>query len=355
MDTDVLFGLGVMAAVEADTRLLFTDAAKSLFLPAKKGKRFQYVVYSVKKDLDVTGAVNNYLQVPAGVAKVSQLARDITGRAVDDIDKASQIERFLKTNYTYSLFSRKPPAGMRPVDDFLFNSKRGYCEHYASAMVLMLRTIGIPARIVTGFYGGEFNEYGGYVIVRQSNAHSWVEAAIDGRWRLFDPTPPIVERRASAIGYLLDMLRMKWNRYIVAFSASDQKEIIRTLSMPLQLPSLSAMRLPRIKGLVYAVAFMVTALVVFFLLKKIRFRREGFVTGRYVKLRNMMKTRGAHITPSSTPSEVMREGIRLGTDKRIREFITMYEEHRFGGRDMDGEKKVRYQKLMQKIIADIKS
>ena len=127
---------------------------------------------------------------------------------------------------------------MRPVDDFLFNSKRGYCEHYASAMVLMLRTIGIPARIVTGFYGGEFNEYGGYVIVRQSNAHSWVEAAIDGRWRLFDPTPPVVERRASAIGYLLDMLRMKWNRYVVAFSASDQKEIIRTLSMPFRLPSL---------------------------------------------------------------------------------------------------------------------
>ena len=154
MDTDVLFGLGVMAAVEADTRLLFTDAAKSLFLPARK-ECFQYVVYSVKKDLDVTGAVNNYLQVPAGVAKVSQLARDITGRVVDDVDKASQIERvFSKTNYTYSLFSRKPPAGMRPVDDFLFNSKRGYCEHYASAMVLMLRTIGIPARIVTGFYGG---------------------------------------------------------------------------------------------------------------------------------------------------------------------------------------------------------
>ena len=99
------------------------------------------------------------------------------------------------------------------------------------------------------------------------------------------------------------------------------------------------MRLQRIEGLVYAVAFMVTGLAVLFLLKKIRFRREGFVTGRYIKLRNMMKKRGAHITPSSTPSEVMREGMRLGTDKRIREFITLYEEHRFGGREMDGEKR----------------
>ena len=80
MDADVLFGLGEIAAVEAETRLLLTDAAKSLFLPAKKGKRFQYVVYSLKKDLDVTEDVNDYLQVPAGIAKVSQFAREITGR-----------------------------------------------------------------------------------------------------------------------------------------------------------------------------------------------------------------------------------------------------------------------------------
>ena len=354
MDTDVLFGLGEIAAVEAETRVLFTDAAKSLFLPAKKGKRFQYVVYSVREELEVAGDVNDYLQVPAGVGKISQLTREITDRRVNDIDKAAEIERYLKANYTYSLSSRKPPEGMNPVDDFLFNSKRGYCEHYASAMVLMLRTIGIPARIVTGFYGGEFNEYGGYLIVRQRNAHSWVEAALDGRWRLFDPTPPVVEKGASAIGYILDMLRMKWHRYVVAFSASDQKEIIRTLSTPFRLPSLPAMRLQRIKGLVYAVAFMMTGLAVLFLLKKIRFRREGFVTGRYIKLRNMMKKKGAHITPSSTPSEVMREAMRLGTDKRTREFITLYEEHRFGGREMDREKRVRYQKLMQEISADIK-
>jgi hypothetical protein len=114
-------------------------------------------------------------------------------------------------------------------------------------------------------------------------------------------------------------------------------------------------RFQRIEGLVYAVAFIVTGLSVLFLLKKIRFRRDGFVTGRYIKLKNMIKKGGAHITPSSTPSEVMREGMRLGTDRRVSEFITMYEEHRFGGREMDGEKRLRYQKLMQKIIADIKS
>ena len=355
MDTDVLFGLGEIVAVEAETRALFTDAAKSLFLPAKKGKRFQYVVYSVRKEAEVAGDVSDYLQVPEGIGKVSQFAREIIGRTVNDIDKASEIERYLKINYAYSLSSRKPPAGVSPVDDFLFNSKRGYCEHYASAMVLMLRTIGIPARIVTGFYGGEFNEYGGYVLVRQSNAHSWVEAAVDGRWRLFDPTPPVVEKGASAINYFLDMMRMKWNRYVVAFSASDQKEITRILSMPFRMPLLPALRFQRIEGLVYAGAFLVTGLSVFFLWKKIRFRRGGFVTGRYMQLKNMMKKRGARISASSTPSEVVREGMRLGADKRIREFVALYEEHRFGGREMEGEMRTRYQKLLREIMKEMKA
>jgi hypothetical protein len=293
--------------------------------------------------------------MPAGMGKVAQFTREITGRTVNEFGKASELERYLKTNYTYSLSSRKPPAGMSPVDDFLFKSKRGYCEHYASAMVLMLRTIGIPARIVTGFYGGEFNEYGGYIIVRQSNAHSWVEAAIDGRWRLFDPTPPIVGKGASAIGRFLDMMRMKWNRYVVLFSSSDQKEIIRTLSTPFRLPSLPGVRFQGMGGLLYAVTFIVTGLSVLFLLKRIRFRHYGFITGRYMQLKKMIKKRGAHISSSSTPSEVMREGMRLGTDKRIREFITLYEEHRFGGRGMNGEKRVRYQRLLQEIMKEVKA
>jgi hypothetical protein len=114
-------------------------------------------------------------------------------------------------------------------------------------------------------------------------------------------------------------------------------------------------RLQRIEGFVYAVAFIVTGLAVLLLLKKIRIRREGFVTGRYIKLRNIMKRRGAHITPSSTPSEVMREGMRLGTDKMIREFITLYEGHRFGGREMERETRVRYRKLLREIVKGLKA
>ena len=82
-----------------------------------------------------------------------------------------------------------------PVDMFLFDTRRGFCEHYASAFVLLLRAGGIPARVVTGYQGGSVNPRGGYLIVRQSDAHAWAEALVDGRWRRYDPTAAVAPSR----------------------------------------------------------------------------------------------------------------------------------------------------------------
>ena len=84
-----------------------------------------------------------------------------------------------------------------PVDMFLFDTRRGFCEHYASAFVVMLRAAGIPARVVTGYQGGEINPRGGYMIVRQSDAHAWAEAIVDGRWQRFDPTAAVAPSRVE--------------------------------------------------------------------------------------------------------------------------------------------------------------
>ena len=84
---------------------------------------------------------------------------------------------------------------------FLFDARRGFCEHYASAFVLLLRAAGIPARVVTGYQGGELNPRGDYMIVRQSDAHAWAEAIIDGQWQRFDPTAAVAPSRIE-IGHL---------------------------------------------------------------------------------------------------------------------------------------------------------
>src|SRR5262249_37674411 len=96
------------------------------------------------------------------------------------------LEKFNKQSFFYTL--SPPLLGANPIDGFLFDTHRGFCEHYASAFVVLLRAAGIPARIVTGYQGGSINPNGDYLIVRQSDAHAWAEALVDGQWRRFDPT-----------------------------------------------------------------------------------------------------------------------------------------------------------------------
>jgi transglutaminase-like putative cysteine protease len=373
MDTDVVFGLSEIAALESEGRILFIDDAGALFLPAKKGKRFNYTVYSVselQKIEDFLGTplcepvakggltrgtesplCTNYLQLPAGMSRISRLTHTITEGTDNDLNKTIKIEDYLRKNYTYSLSTSPLPEGINPIEDFLFNSKKGYCEHYATAMVLMLRATGIPARIVTGFLGEEVNEYGDYIIVRQSNAHSWVEAAIDGRWRRFDPTPQVSAETPSVLALYLDMLRLNWQRYVVSFSLSDQKEIAKALSIPFKFPLMPNFRARGFSGIIYILLSLSSIILTIFLLKYLRnLKRYGFVTAQYMKLKNEIKNKGAKITPSSTSSEVKQEALRLGImSDRIAEFITLYEEHRFGGRMMGKNERAWYQKLLKEI------
>lgn len=348
MDTDVLFGLGEIAAIESEGTILFMNDAGALFLPAKVGRRFNYTVYSTGDPPVAKEWLNRYLQLPQGLERIYSLAHSITGGIEGDVDRAIRIEDYLRRNYTYSLSTPPPPPDISPIEDFLFNSKKGYCEHYATSMVLMLRAIGIPSRVVTGFLGGDLNEHGNYIIVRQSNAHSWVEAVIDGRWRRFDPTPPVLSRRPSTLALYLDMLRLKWYRYVVAFSTSDQREIVKTLSVPFRAMLIPEFRFYGLYIIVYILLPLGGIVLTVFLLRYLRLSRYGFVTAQYIKLRNRLKNKGAEIKASSTPAEVKRQAALLGMDGKISEFIRLYEEYRFGARKMDEEEKIRYQRLISK-------
>ena len=349
IDTDIIFGMREIAAVEAEGRVLMADKAGALYLPVKKGRRFYYIVYSVSDTEAPKENMNKYLQLPSQIEKVSGLAHSIIHPGDRDLFKARKIEQFLRNNYTYSLSSSAPPKGMNPIDYFLFNSKKGYCEHYSTAMVLMLRTIGIPARIVTGYYGGELNEYGDYIVVRQSNAHSWVEALIEGKWELFDPTPAIAVEHPSALTFFIDMLRMKWDRYVVAFSYSDQKEIVRIFSLPFRLPVMPGVQIKGSYGILCMLMLVAAILLIVLLIRKMQFRRYGFATAEYLRLRNVFRKRGAAITPYLTPAEVKREASRFNTGGKVEEFIRLYEEYRFGGRKMGKEDRVRYSRLIEEI------
>ncbi|MDE3103263.1 MAG: DUF4129 domain-containing protein [Chloroflexota bacterium] len=132
-----------------------------------------------------------YLQIPSTLPqRVRDLAQKVVAGTDNNYDKAEAIESFLRTNYRYAPVVRPPPPGEDPVDFFLFNLKEDFCEYFASSMVMMLRADGVPARLVEGFTTGTFDPSLGKYVVKQANAHAWVEAYFPGYgWIEFEPTP----------------------------------------------------------------------------------------------------------------------------------------------------------------------
>jgi hypothetical protein len=137
---------------------------------------------------------------------------------------ARRIENYLQRNYRYTL-DVQPPKRLSAIDDFLFEQKAGYCEYYATSMVLMMRSLGVPARLVSGFLQGEWNSFGSYFTVREQDAHTWVEVYFpQSGWFPFDPTPSVGESPATLgrLRQVIDTLWVFWDRYIVRFSIRDQ-------------------------------------------------------------------------------------------------------------------------------------
>lgn len=135
-----------------------------------------------------------YTALPAAgtedMRAITALSREITNGYDNDYEKAAAIERYLKETYPYDLEIGPQRSERDAVAYFLFEQRAGYCEHFASAMTVMLRSIGIPTRVVTGYTGGSFNPFTGLWEVRQSDAHAWVEVYFGSAgWIGFDPTP----------------------------------------------------------------------------------------------------------------------------------------------------------------------
>jgi hypothetical protein len=167
------------------------------------------------------------LAFPEGYEDIRALALEIAGDAGTDDERAKRIVRFFGSGFRYTLSN--PAASLR---EFLFRKRAGYCEHYAAGLSLLLRGAGIPSRVAAGYLGGEWNGVGQYLIVRQSDAHAWVEAWIDGRWVTLDATPSLgdsspFKTRTGTIGLYADWLRQRWDKYVVNYSMRMQADAVR--------------------------------------------------------------------------------------------------------------------------------
>ncbi len=215
---------------------LLQDATGSIFNPSHNSSKIRYEGVSnlpavTPSDLRLASpaypnlVLPTYLQLPQLDPRVQALADRIVAGSANPYDKAANIERYLKTRYAYTL-DLSGTRGEDPLADFLFVRRAGHCEYFASAMTIMLRAEGIPARYVTGFSSGEYNNVGGDYILRESDAHAWVEVYFPGYgWITFDPTPGGNIRRAGLfdrIDMYWDSFQFAWSEWVVNYDFSHQ-------------------------------------------------------------------------------------------------------------------------------------
>lgn len=238
----VFFVLPEAREIEGKYRLIRTDAAGSIFNADNSRTITNYAVTSeipppMPQHLQTFGdpGVSEivYLQkVQSLDPRIKELAQRITSDQETAFLKASEIERYLSSTYTYTL-QLPPVAPKDPVANFLFERKAGHCEYFASSMVLMLRSLGIPSRIVNGFRGAEYNDLTGSYIVRAKNAHSWVEAYFPGYgWYTFDPTPASSNAGSewwNRVFLYADAMREFWHEWVVNYDTGHQTLLGSTL------------------------------------------------------------------------------------------------------------------------------
>jgi transglutaminase-like putative cysteine protease len=166
-----------------------------------------------------------YLQLPGLDPRIPRLAMQISGSASNSYDKAVLVERYLKSHYGYTLQLPRSPVG-DPLANFLFERGQGHCEYFASSMAVMLRTLGIPSRVVNGFRSDEFNDLTGNYVIRAKNAHAWVEAYFPSYgWITFDPTPGggVGSRQGwGRVMLYLDAAASFWREWVISYDSSHQ-------------------------------------------------------------------------------------------------------------------------------------
>jgi len=223
---------------------LFLDNTGSLFNPFHDFARLRYEATSDVPAIPVAKLraahavyspelTRTYLQLPPIDPRIKPLADQITLHATTVYDKASAIELYLKTRYAYTLDLRGPQT-VDPLANFLFVRRSGNCEFFAAAMVVMLRADGIPARYVTGFIQGEYNDVGGDYIIRESDAHAWVEVYFPGYgWITFDPTPGSADAHPhglfARLGMYWDWFQLNWNDWVINYDFSHQVVLAENL------------------------------------------------------------------------------------------------------------------------------
>ncbi|HEX9815183.1 MAG TPA: DUF3488 and transglutaminase-like domain-containing protein [Myxococcota bacterium] len=254
----VLFGMDTAQEFQGSVHRLERDVNGGLYATDQTSDRVRYTIASrrarwsdaqLRADAAIPprenrgaipqqeGAGERYLQLPELSEAVAELARAITENAATDADRVRALEQYMLMNGRYSDTPPdvEPEGGRSPLEAFLFDGMEAHCEYYASALVVLARSLGIPARLVNGFAGGRENKLGGFVEVSRSHAHAWAEVHYErAGWVRYDSTPPDLRQRAEGalafderVRQFASAMEHWWFQRIVGFDRSDQMSALR--------------------------------------------------------------------------------------------------------------------------------
>jgi len=312
-----------------------------------------------------------YLQRPLMDPAIGRLALEVTKDAVTSEAKARALETHLRTKYGYT--TQLLSAEVRdPVSHFLFQRKQGHCEYFASSMALMLRTLEIPSRVATGFQSGTFNPISNWYLIRASDAHSWVEAWVDGRgWVTFDPTPsgPAVDSTSlfHTMAMYVDALEVFWQDWVMSYDLERQILIADKIGQNMRLPAWTGQGPGQYAKQVWAavtgaidkhiaatvaICFAAVWLVWWFAPKFwklwLRRRRDEMLRGRaagatdatvlYQRMLDALRQHGNEKPRWLTPREFARTLRQSPHAELVREATAIYEELRYGAREQSAHR-----------------
>jgi protein-glutamine gamma-glutamyltransferase len=376
--------------------MLGTDSAGGVFNPARNYSQLRYEGFSLLPEARPVKARTAgteypeeirkfYLQLPEKLdPRILQLAQKITATADNPFDKSVVLESYLRRNFGYTLKLAGKP-GADPLAQFLFVTKAGHCEYFASAMAVMLRTLDIPSREVNGFLPGEFNDLGGDYIVRASDAHSWVEAYFPGSgWIAFDPTPPSNGSETgifSRLNLYLDWMQLTWNEWVINYdfvhqtlmaknvrqNSTDYSEALRHWFRKTQDRGMAGLtkwqqRHPYL-SLVFPVALVLLLVVLRFdwirsglrwltlalqMRQPTALRNNPQLASRlYTEMLRALEKRGYKRAETQTPGEFAATlSLQPNLRSAVSEFTSLYAEARFGGAACDA---FRLRALLEQI------